>query len=164
LTISNPSLRPNQNLEAIIQVAGSCSSPSWRELRIILRGRFLQVFFFPCGPLPPSDESPATFPPVEDPAPECIVHWIVGVTTQAVVSHRRVQGRPKTVRTAVSLASHLDQGCKTRVALLQRRDMTVLCAGNKIAIPGGRKWRGPRRNRSLERCPRIQSVRRVDAA
>jgi hypothetical protein len=32
-------------------------------------------------------------------------------------------------------ASHLDQGSKTRMAFHQRRDVTVFCAANEIALP-----------------------------
>src|SRR5271163_4736868 len=32
-------------------------------------------------------------------------------------------------------AAHLDQGCKTRMPLHQRRDVTVFCATNEIAFP-----------------------------
>jgi len=37
-------------------------------------------------------------------------------------------------------ASHLDQGSKTRMPLHQRRDVTVFCAANEIALP--MTWNG----------------------
>lgn len=81
---------------AITRPASSCSSPTCVSIRTIRKGR---VSKFPPPMWPTAFIRPGLFKlTAADPAPERVVPWIVGVTSQAVVANRSAQSSPGTVR------------------------------------------------------------------